>query len=96
MEITPNHYLVGRPIPSLLLGDLNLDPEWEYYEDYSSVLSKTIEWRDSVFQDFKDKWLKEYLLSLTEKDRANCCPPRICNVGGFALNYLTKLKLFGL
>ena len=61
--ITPNHFLVGRPIPSLLFGDLNLDPEWEYYdEDYSSVLSKTIEWRDSVFRDFKDKWLKEYLL----------------------------------
>ena len=39
--ITPNHFLVGRPIPSLLFGDLNLDPEWEYYdEDYSSVLSK--------------------------------------------------------
>ena len=34
--ITPNHFLVGRPIPSLLFDDLNLDPEWEYYdEDYS-------------------------------------------------------------
>ena len=61
--ITPNHILVGRPIPSLLFGDLNLDPEY-YDEDYSSALSKTIEWRDSVYRDFKDKWLKEYLLSL--------------------------------
>ena len=52
--ITPNHLLVGRLIPSLLFGDLNLDPEWEYYdEDNSSVLSKTIEWGDSVFWDFK-------------------------------------------
>ena len=60
--ITPNHFLVGRPIPSLLFGNLNVDPEWEYYdEDYSSVLSKTVEWRDSVFRDFKDKWLKEYV-----------------------------------
>ena len=51
--ITPNHFLVGSPIPSLLFGDLNVDPEWEYYdEDYSSVLSKTVEWRDSVFRDF--------------------------------------------
>ena len=60
--ISPNHLLVGRPISSLLLGVLNLDQEWEFYDDdYSSVLSKTIEWRDSVFRDFKDKWLKEYL-----------------------------------
>ena len=45
--ITPNHFLVGRPTPSFLFGDLNLDPEWEYYDkDYLSVLSKTIEWRD--------------------------------------------------
>ena len=66
--ITPNHFLIGRPIPSLLFGDFNFDPEWECYnEDHSSVLSKTIEWRDSVFWDFKGKWLKEYLLSLREK-----------------------------
>ena len=84
--ITPNHILVGRPVPSLLFGDLNVDPEWEYYdEDYSSVLSKTIEWRDSVFRDFKDKWLKEYLLSLREKDRASYCPPRVWKVGEVAL-----------
>ena len=84
--ITPNHFLVGRPIPSLLLGELNVDPEWEYYdEDYSNVLSKTIEWRDSVFRDFKDKWLKEYLLSLREKDRASYCPPRVWKVGEVAL-----------
>ena len=84
--ITLNHFLVGRPIPSLLFGDLNVDPEWEYYdEDYSSVLSKTVEWRDSVFRDFKDKWLKEYLLSLWEKDRASYCPPRVWKVGEVAL-----------
>ena len=84
--ITPNHFLVGRPIPPLLFGDLNVDPEWEYYdEDYSSVLSKTVEWRDSVVRDFKDKWLKEYLLSLREKDRASYCPSRVWNVGEVAL-----------
>ena len=94
--ITPNHFLIGRPIPSLLFCDLNLDPEWEYYdEDYSSVLSKTVEWRDSVFRDFKDKWLKEYLLSLWEKDRASYCLSRkwvklLCS------SYLTELKLIGL
>ena len=83
--ITPNHFLVGRPIPSLLFGDLNVDPDWEYYdEDYSSVLSKTVEWRDSVFF-FKDKWLKEHLLSLREKDRASYCPPRVWKVGEVAL-----------
>ena len=83
MRWTPNHFLVGRPIPSLLFGDLNVDPEWEYYdEDYSSVLSKTVEWRDSVF---KDKWLKEYLLSLREKVRASYCPPRVWKVGEVAL-----------
>ena len=94
--ITPNHFLVGRPIPSLLFGDLNLDPEWEYYdEDYSSVLSKTIDWRDSVFRDFKDKWLKEYLLSLREKDRASYCPPRVWKVGEAALFKLpNKAKAF--
>ena len=35
--ITPNHFLVGRPIPSLLFGDLNLDREWEY-----SIMMKII------------------------------------------------------
>ena len=94
--ITPNHFLVGRPIPSLLFGDLNLDLEWEYYdEDYSSVLSKTIEWRDSVFRDFKDKWLKEYLLNLREKDRASYYPPKVWNVGEIALLKLpNKAKNF--
>ena len=94
--ITPNHFLVGRPIPSLLFGDLNLDPEWEYYdEDYPSVLSKTIEWRDSVFRDFKDKWLKEYLLNLREKDRAIYYPPKVWNVGEIALLKLpNKAKAF--
>ena len=94
--ITPNHFLVGRPIPSLLFGDLNLDPEWEYYdEDYLSVLSKTIEWRDSIFRDFKDKWLKEYLLSLREKDRASYCPPRVWKVGEVVLFKLpNKAKAF--
>ena len=73
-----------------------MDPEWEYYdEDYSSVLSKTIEWRDSVFRDFKDKWLKEYLLNLREKDRASYCPPREWKVGEVALFRLpNKAKAF--
>ena len=65
--ITPNHFLVGRPIPSLLLGNLNLDLEWEYYEeDYSSVFSKTIEWKDSVFWDLY-KWLKKIFVKLKGK-----------------------------
>ena len=94
--ITPNHFLVGRPISSLLFGDLNLDPEWEYYdEDYSSVLYKTIEWRDSVFRNFKDKWLKECLLNLVEKDRVSYCPPRVWKVGEVALfNLSTKAKAY--
>ena len=87
--ITPNHFLVGRllcRLPYLLFGDLNLDPEWEYYnEDYSSVLFKTIDWRDSVLWDFKDKWLKEYLLSLRERDRASYCPPRVWEVDEVAV-----------
>ena len=94
--MTLNNFLAGRPIPSLLFGDLNLDPECEYYdEDYSSVLSKTIEWRDSVYRDFKDKWLKEYLLSLREKDSASYCPPRVWKVGEVALFKLpNKAKAF--
>ena len=92
--ITPNHFLIGRSIPSLLFGDLNLDSEWEYYdEDYSSVLSKTIEWRDSVYRDFKDKWLKEHLLSLREKDRASYCPPRDGKVGEVVLFKLSNKAL---
>ena len=84
--ITPNHFLVGRPIKSLLLGDKNVNPELEYYdEDYSDVLSRTIEWRDSVFREFNNRWLKEYLLSLREKDRASYCPPREWKVGEIAL-----------
>ena len=94
--ITPNHFLVGILIPFLLFGYLNLDPEWEYYdEDYSSVLSKTIDWRDSVFRDFKDKWLKEYLLNLREKDRASYYPPKVWSVGEIALLKLpNKAKAF--
>ena len=94
--ITPNHFIVGRPIPSLLLGEMNIEPEWEYFdEDHSNVLSKTIEWRDSDFREFKDRWLKEYLLNLREKDRASYCSPREWKVGEIALFKLSnKAKAF--
>ena len=39
--ITPNHFLIGRPIPSLMFGDYEQIPEWEYNEDedYSSFIT---------------------------------------------------------
>ena len=52
---------------------------------------------DSVFRDFKDKWLKEYLLSLREKDRASYCPSRVWKVGEVALFKLpNKAKAYWL
>ena len=46
--ITPNHFLIGRPIPSLMFRDHEQIPEWEYNEDedYSSHLSKVLNLRD--------------------------------------------------
>ena len=83
--ITPNHFLVGRAIPTLLFGDCNFEPEWEYVdEDYESVLTKTVEWRESVFRDWKERWVREYLLSLRERDRMKTHPVRKWNVGEVA------------
>ena len=70
--ISPNHFLIGRPIPSLVFGDSEQIPEWEYQDDseYPSLLAKTLEFRDSLFEQFRDRWVKEYLVNLREKDRA--------------------------
>ena len=70
--ITPNHFLVGRPLPSLLFGNLEQLPEWDYCDrgEYSTSLQRTLEFRDSSLELFKEKWLKEYLVNLREKDRA--------------------------
>ena len=71
--ITPNHFLIGRPIPSLLFGDFEQVPEWEYNEeeDYSSHLSQVLNLRDFLYEEFKERWLSEYLVNLREKDRAS-------------------------
>ena len=64
--ISPNHFLIGRPIPSLLFGNSEQVPEREYYEedDYSSLLAQTLEYRDHLLVEFKERWLKEYLSNL--------------------------------
>ena len=48
--ISPNYFLVGRPIPVLMFGDSEQIPEWEYHEkdDYSSLLSQALELRDAL------------------------------------------------
>ena len=49
--ITPNHFLVGRPIPSLMFGDQEQVSEWEYNEeeDYSTHLSQVLNLRDYLY-----------------------------------------------
>ena len=78
---------MGRPIPSLVFGDSEQVPEWEYHEEgeYSSLLSQTLEFRDSMFENFKDRWLKEYLLNLREKDRSTYHSHREWKKGEIAL-----------
>ena len=85
--ISPNHFLVGRSIPSLMFGDSEQVPEWEYSEedDYSSHLARTLEIRDGLYENFKEKWLAEYLVNLREKDRATFHPPREWEKGEIAL-----------
>ena len=85
--ISPNHFLVGRSIPSLIFGDSDQVPEWEYSEedDYSSLLARTLETRDGLYENFKEKWLTEYLVSLREKDRASFSSPRKWERGEIAL-----------
>ena len=55
--ISPNHILIGRPITSLLFGDSDQVPEWEYHEDddYSSILAQTLEYRDHLLVEFKER-----------------------------------------
>ena len=55
--------------PHLCLEILNKF-EWEYHEEeeYYSVLTHTLEFRNSMFENFMNRWLKEYLVR--EKDRA--------------------------
>ena len=52
--ITPNHFLVGRPIPSITLGDEQV-PEWEYNEDedYSSHLAQVLNLRDFLMRNLR-------------------------------------------
>ena len=89
--ISPNHFLIGRPIPSLLFGNSEQVPEWEYQEDdYSSLLAQTLEYRDYLLVEFKERWLKEYLLNLREKDRASFQSPRSWEKGEIALLKLSS------
>ena len=85
--ITPNHFLVGRPIPSIILGDYEQVPEWEYIEeeDYSSQLVNVLNLRDFLYEEFKDRWLSEYLVNLREKDRASFSQARSWKSGEIAL-----------
>ena len=45
--ISPNQFLVGRPNPSLMVGDSWQVLELEYHEedDYSSLLAQTLEFK---------------------------------------------------
>ena len=95
--ITPNHFLIGRPIPSLMFGEFEQLPEWEYYEedDYSSHLSQVLNLRDFLFEEFKERWLSEYLVNLREKDRASFNQSKNWEVGEIALLKLpSKSKPF--
>ena len=85
--ISPNHFLVGRSIPSIVFGDSEQVPEWEYSEedDYSSLLARTLETRDGLYENFKERWLTEYLVNLREKDRASFHTPRKWLKGEIAL-----------
>ncbi|XP_064111443.1 uncharacterized protein LOC135218931 [Macrobrachium nipponense] len=85
--ISPNHFLVGKFIPSLIFGDSEQVPEWEYGEEdqYSSLLARTLETRDGLYESFKERWLSEYLVSLKEKDRSSFHPPRKWEKGENAL-----------
>ncbi|XP_068231899.1 uncharacterized protein [Palaemon carinicauda] len=85
--ISLNHFLVGRFIPSLMFGDSEQVPEWEYGEEdeYYSLLARTLETRDGLYKRFKERWLSEYLLSLKEKDKSSFQPPRKWEKGEIAL-----------
>ena len=85
--ITPNLFLVGGPIPSLLFGNLEQLPEWEYCDggDYTTSLAKSLEYRDRTLGQFKDQWLREYLLNLREKDRSMPHRDRTWSKGEIAL-----------
>ncbi|XP_068224758.1 uncharacterized protein [Palaemon carinicauda] len=76
--ISPNHFLVGRFIHSLMFGDFEQVPECEYGEEdeYSFLLAHTLETREGPYESFKERWLSEYLLSLKENDRSSFHPPR--------------------
>ena len=96
-KITPNHFLIGRPIPSIMFGEFEQLPEWEYYEedDYSSHLSQVLNLRDFLFEEFKERWLSEYLVNLREKDRASFNQSKNWEVGEIALLKLpSKSKPF--
>ena len=95
--ITPNHFIVGAPIPSLLFGNLEQLPEWEYCDggDYSTSLAKSLEYRDLTLGRFRDQWLREYLVSLRERDRSLPVKDRSWSVGEVALHRLpSKSRAF--
>ena len=50
--IIPNHFLVGRPIPSIILGDEQV-LEWEYNEDedYSFHLAWVLNLREFLYEE---------------------------------------------
>ena len=90
-------FLIGRPISSLLIRNAEQVSEWEYHEedDYSSLLARTLEYRDHLLVEFKERWLKEYLLNLRKKERASFQSPRSWEKGEIALlKLLSKSRPF--
>ena len=90
-------FLIGRPISSLLIRNTEQVSEWEYHEedDYSSLLARTLEYRDHLLVEFKERWLKEYLLNLRKKERASFQSPRSWEKGEIALlKLLSKSRPF--
>ncbi|XP_066951856.1 uncharacterized protein [Macrobrachium rosenbergii] len=70
-----------------MFGNSEQVPEWEYGEEdeYSSLLARTLETRDGLYEKFKERWLSEYLVSLKEKDKSSFHPPRKWEKGEIAL-----------
>ena len=86
LDIISNHFLVGRSIPSLMLGDSEHVPEWEYSEedDDFSLLAHTLDTRDGLYESFKERSLCEYLVNLREKGRVHFHSPKQLEKGEIA------------
>ena len=80
-----------------MFGDFEQVPEWEYNEEegYSSHLSQVLNLRDYLHEEFKERWLTEYLVNLREKDRASFGRNKTWEKGEIALLKLpTKSRPF--